>query len=128
MHSPGKLLIFFLLFIVAGTRVEAQVFDQTERKFKEGVSLYNLGRYDLAMSQFADLTSRGANTQFAPLAHYYYGLAANKIKKYNESNNMLLQLLSRYPGWEEKDEALYLLGANYLALQDYKRGFDYLNQ
>jgi ABC-type branched-subunit amino acid transport system substrate-binding protein len=80
------------------------------------------------MSQFADLTSRGTNSQFAPLAHYYYGLAANKIKKYNESNNMLLQLLSRYPGWEEKDEALYLLAANYLALQDYKRGFEYLSR
>lgn len=126
MQSLAKFLIIASLCFVSN--VQAQIFDQTERKFKEGISFYNLGRYDLAMQQFAEITSRYSTTELAPLAHYYYGLAAFKLKKYNESNLMLLQLLSRYPRWEERDEAYYLLGINYLELEDYSKGLDYLNR
>ncbi len=126
MHLLGKILI--VVAICLTTSVQAQMFDQAERKFKEGVSVYNLGQYDLAMQTFAEITSRYATTEFAPLAHYYYGLSANKLKKYKESNLMINQLLTRFPRWEQRDEAYYLLGVNYLALEEYNRGLDYLNR
>lgn len=124
MRSFSKVLIIALLFV---TSVQAQIFDQTERKYKEGVNYYQQGLYGLAMDRLAGLTSN-PNSNYSLWAHYYYALSAHKLTKYNESNMMLLQLLNRFSTWEQKDEAYYLLAANNMALESYSKAFDYFNR
>lgn len=107
---------------------QAQLFDLPERKFTEGVSFFRQGKYDAAMNEFADITTKNANDEYAPLAHFYYALSANKVKRYNDSNLMLRQLLTRYATWPQRDEAYYLLANNYFELNDFRKGFDFLNR
>ena len=124
--SFNKTLILGLILLSQG--VQAQLFDRPEQKFQEGINLYKQARYDAAIQKFSDITSNNANDEYAPLAHFYYALSANKLKKYNEGNLMLRQLLTRYPNWAQRDEAYYLLATNYFELSDYRRAFEYLNR
>ncbi len=124
--SFNKTLILGLLLFSQG--VQAQLFDRPEQKFQEGINFYKQGRYDAAIQKFAAITSNSANDEYAPLAHFYYALSANKLKKYNEGNLMLRQLLTRYPSWSQRDEAYYLVATNYFELSDYRRAFDALNR
>ncbi len=117
-----------LLTLALSVPVHGQLFDQPERKFQEGLSFFKLGRYDMAIQKFGDITSNNANDSYAPLAHYYYALSANKISKFNESNLMLKQLLTRYAGWPQRDEAYYLIANNYFELNDPRKAFDYLRR
>ncbi|GAB2774722.1 hypothetical protein GCM10027275_17200 [Rhabdobacter roseus] len=116
-----------LLLILYGTSTSyAQLTGQNDRKYHEAVGLYNQGRYEQAMERLRPLTSSRSDEAIVPYAHYYYALAAHKLNKYQESNLMLRQLLSRYGTWERKDEAYYLLGANSLSLGQLNEGLDYL--
>ena len=123
---PSKILILGVLLF--SQSVQAQLFDRPEQKFQEGINFYKQGRYDAAIREFGDITSNSANDEYAPLAHFYYALSANKLKKYNEGNLMLRQLLTRYPNWPQRDEAYYLLAIDYFELSEYGRAFDYLNR
>ncbi|WP_165933472.1 ABC transporter substrate-binding protein [Arundinibacter roseus] len=125
--QSSKYVLIILLMITAQAG-HAQLFEQTERKFKEGVNLYNQGKYQLAMEAMSSLTTANADPGFSPVAHYYHALSAHKLKKFNESNLMLKQLLTRFSTWNHKDEAYYLLGANYFSLSDYRAGLDFLNR
>jgi ABC-type branched-subunit amino acid transport system substrate-binding protein len=124
MKSFSKVLVIVLLL---ATGAQAQIFDQTERKYKEGVSYYRQGLYGLAMDRLAGITS-STNSNYSLWAHYYYALSAHKLNKYNESNMMLLQLLNRFSTWEQKDEAYYLLAANNMALGSHSKAFEYFNR
>ncbi len=124
-YFKSYLIVLTLVLSIPGY---GQLFDQPERKFQEGLSFYKLGRYDMAIQKFGDITSNNANDTYAPLAHYYYALSANKIKKYNDSNLMLRQLLSRYATWPQRDEAYYLIANNYFELKDPRRAFDFLRR
>lgn len=124
--SFNKILILGLILFSQG--VQAQLFDRPEQKFQEGINFYKQGRYDAAIHKFADITSNSANDEYAPLAHFYYALSANKLKKYNEGNLMLRQLLTRYPNWPQRDEVYYLLAIDYFELSDHRRAFDALDR
>ncbi|WP_025761547.1 ABC transporter substrate-binding protein [Dyadobacter tibetensis] len=96
----------------------AQLFKQKDdlgRAYQEAVRDYKNGRFAETMQKLAPLTSANQPTIFSEYAHYYYSLAAYEARKYKESRQMLLQLLSRYPNWSRKYEVYYLLGANDLA-------------
>jgi len=124
--SINKTLI--LGFILFAQGVQAQLFDRPEQKFQEGINFYKQGRHEAAIQKFSDIAFNSANDEYAPLAHFYYALSANKLKKYNEGNLMLRQLLARYPNWLQRDETHYLLATNYFELSDYRRAFDNLNR
>ncbi|MPR37046.1 ABC transporter substrate-binding protein [Salmonirosea aquatica] len=120
--------VLFACFALIAVEAQAQLFDQPERKFMEGMSFYRQGKFEAAMREFGDITSSNANDTYAPLAHFYYALSAHMMKRYNESNLMLRQLLTRYATWPQRDEAYYLLANNYFELGDFRRAFDFLNR
>ena len=126
MHRFRNVLIACIALV--SVSAQAQLFDQPERKFMEGMSFFRQGKYEAALREFGDITSKNANDTYAPLAHFYYALSANKLKRYNDSNLMLRQLLTRYATWSQRDEAYYLLANNYFELGDYRKGFDFLNR
>lgn len=120
--------VFIACSLLGSVGSQAQLFDQPERKFMEGMSFFRQGKYETAMKEFADITSKNANDEYAPLAHFYYALSANKVKRYNDSNLMLRQLLTRYATWPQRDEAYYLMADNNFELGDFRKGFDFLNR
>ncbi|GAB3171291.1 ABC transporter substrate-binding protein [Telluribacter humicola] len=121
-----KILLLLILWGLYGTSISnAQLFDQSEKKYREAVSYFKQGRYEQAMSRFSPLTTQ-TNSAYGPYSHYYYALAAYRLKKYNDGYLMLRQLLSRYPNWEKTDDAYYLMGALNMAMGNYDKGLENL--
>ena len=88
--------------------------------YSSAVSDYKSARYNDAMNKLAPLTNQSAPNKFAEYAHYYYALSAYQLKRYKESRQMLTQLIGRYPDWNRKNDVYYLLGANYLAVGQWR--------
>jgi ABC-type branched-subunit amino acid transport system substrate-binding protein len=116
-----------ILASVAVADLQAQKVEY-DSKFKAGVNDYKQGKYALAMEKLAPLTSVSATYSYSEYAHYYYALAAYQNKKYKESRQMLLQLLSRFPSWNKLNEVYYLLGVNSLATNQWKDGIQYFQK
>ncbi|WMJ75057.1 ABC transporter substrate-binding protein [Cytophagaceae bacterium ABcell3] len=106
-----KKLKFFLplLFsvVLSVTTVNAQ--DEYGEKYLHGKNLYEEGKYTLAMELLKPLTSPADGNKYTEYAHYFYALSAFKSKQYDEARQMLLQLTTRYPNWNKRNEAYYLL-------------------
>jgi len=125
-----RISVLLMIFICLGLNniSFAQTPAQNETKYKAAVSDVKKGAYNIAIEKLAPLTNTAINTPYSPYAHYYYGLSAYNLKRYRESKQMLLQLISRYPGWKQINDAYYLLGANYLATEQYKEGLGYFQR
>ncbi|MCF0050881.1 ABC transporter substrate-binding protein [Dyadobacter sp. LJ53] len=121
-------VIIVVIFILAGLSdaAFAQNIAQTESRYKSALADYKQGRYAAAMEKLSPLTSVNAKTTYSAYAHYYYALSAYQLKRYKESRQMLLQLQSRYPGWNRVGDAHYLLGAIALEAGQLDEGLGYL--
>ncbi|MCE6989976.1 ABC transporter substrate-binding protein [Dyadobacter sp. CY323] len=124
-------VIFFLVLAIhfgIGHFAISQNIAQAESKYKSAVTDYKQGRYAVAMEKLYPMTSVNVKTQYSPYAHYYYALSAYQLKRYKESRQMLMQLQSRYPGWNRINDAYYLLGAINLENGQLKEGLDVLQK
>jgi ABC-type branched-subunit amino acid transport system substrate-binding protein/predicted negative regulator of RcsB-dependent stress response len=122
-----KVIIVLILFLAGFTNVSfAQNIAQAEGRYKSALSDYKQERYAAAMEKLSPLTSVNAKTPYSAYAHYYYALSAFRLKRYKESRQMLLQLQSRYPGWNRIADVHYLLGAIALENGQVTEGLDYL--
>lgn len=128
--TPMRFSILLILFILTGLSdfSIAQTPAQNETKYKAAVSDVKKGAYNIAIEKLAPLTSTNIQAPYSPYAHYYYALSAYNLKRYRESKQMLLQLISRYPAWNKVNDAYYLLGANHLATEQYKEGLGFLQR
>lgn len=124
--------LFTLLFscisflILNPANVQAQT---SEKKYKEAVGLYTNGNFSQAMLHLAPLTQvQHQSSSLSPYAHYYYTLAAIKSKKNQEAYLMARQLIERFPSWEKKDEANYLLAITLFEKKSYAEAFKTLER
>ncbi|MBO9612772.1 MAG: ABC transporter substrate-binding protein [Dyadobacter sp.] len=99
---------------------------QAESRYRSALADYKQGKYAMAMEKFYPMTSVNAKTAYSPYAHYYYALSAYQLKRYKDAKPMLLQLQSRYPGWNKINDVYYLLGAVSLANGQINDGLDQL--
>ena len=129
LTRPMKVIIVLILFL-AGTSSAtfAQNNAQAEAKYRSALADYKKGSYAAAMQKFSPLTSVNEKTPYSTYAHYYYALSAYQLKRYKESKQMLLQLQSRYPGWNRIGDVQYLLGAIALDNGQLKEGLDQLTK
>jgi ABC-type branched-subunit amino acid transport system substrate-binding protein/predicted negative regulator of RcsB-dependent stress response len=120
--------MFSVALIVFANHAFGQNVAQAESRYKTAVNDYKQGKYAVAMEKLYPMTSINAKTIYSPYAHYYYALSAYQLKRYKESRNMLVQLQSRYPGWNRIGDALYLLGAIQLENKQWNEGLETLNR
>ncbi|KAA6439224.1 ABC transporter substrate-binding protein [Dyadobacter flavalbus] len=122
-------VIFFLMLITVCSFchvTQAQNIAQTESRYKSAVDDYKHEKYAAAMEKLSPLTNPNLKTPYSTYSQYYYALSAYQLKQYPESKQMLLQLLSSYPGWNRINDVYYLLGTIALENGRYKEGLDYL--
>ncbi|WP_426294586.1 ABC transporter substrate-binding protein [Dyadobacter endophyticus] len=124
-------VIFFLILTVQIGLYQTtfgQGNTQAESRYRSALADYKQGRYAVAMDKFYPMTSVNAKTAYSPYAHYYYALSAYQLKRYKDARPMLLQLQSRYPGWNKINDVYYLLGAVNLANGQITEGLDQLGR
>lgn len=128
-----KLRIFLILILPLCYIGESfgQRTSQAETKYKAALSDYAQQRYGAAMEKLSPLTIANPDASYAaiaPYAHYYYALSAFQLKRYRESKQMLLQQVSRYPGWPKIADSYYLLGALSFENNQTKEAMSYLEK
>lgn len=79
-------------------------------RYKNGKTLLDQTRYDLAMQELEPLTAPAARFAKAPEAAYLYAVAASRAKKWAEAEQMLNLLRNEYPQWPGLPEAFFLQG------------------
>ncbi|SNC65723.1 hypothetical protein SAMN06265337_1369 [Hymenobacter gelipurpurascens] len=79
-------------------------------RYKNGKTLLEQTRYDLAMQELEPLTRPGSKFERAPEAGYLYAVAASRAKKWAEAEQMLNLIRNQYPQWPNLPEALFLQG------------------
>ncbi|WP_090376385.1 ABC transporter substrate-binding protein [Dyadobacter sp. SG02] len=123
-----KVIFFLILTVHIGLFQPSfgQANAQTESRYRSALADYKQGKYAVAMDKFYPMTSVNAKTAYSPYAHYYYALSAYQLKRYKDAKPMLLQLQSRYPGWNKINDVYYLLGAVSLANGQINDGLDQL--
>ncbi|KQS28156.1 ABC transporter substrate-binding protein [Dyadobacter sp. Leaf189] len=105
------ILVILAVFAFSQRPASAQAPAPSETRYRAAVNDYKQGKYAAAIEKLAPLTNASVKTSYSPYAHYYYALSAYQLKRYRESRQMLVQLQSRYPGWNRINDVYYLLGA-----------------
>jgi ABC-type branched-subunit amino acid transport system substrate-binding protein len=79
-------------------------------RYRNGKTLIEQKRYDLAMQELQPLTEAAAKFERAPEAAYLYAVAAARAKKWAEAEQMINLLRNEYPQWAGMPEAYFLQG------------------
>jgi predicted negative regulator of RcsB-dependent stress response len=82
-----------------------------ERAYQSALQQLRRQDYEGARFTLASLTHARYTHALAPLAHYFYALASFRAKQYGDAKRMLRQVLDRFPKWNRRADAYYLLGA-----------------
>ncbi|MCY7349733.1 MAG: ABC transporter substrate-binding protein [Cytophagaceae bacterium] len=119
---------WFLWLALTPPLVAQRPTPEYERSYQSALQLLRSGKYEPARQAFVPLTqARYANARVA-YAHYFYALASLKSGKSFEAKTILRQLFERYPAWEKKNEAWYLMANASFEDEDYTLGMEYLKK
>lgn len=118
-----RALLLFSFLLVFAFQVSAQ---NVQQIFEEGKNLFDNKQYALAQSKLASITSLQENNEMVQWASYYYAISAYYADDRNTAKNMFLQILTKYPYWDVKDEINFWLAYISAENGDVKSTFDYL--
>jgi len=105
-----------LVFVWIAFTSSAQDF---KRQYRNAKDLFVSGKYSEAMTAFKSLTVYDKENPFSAYASYYYALSTYQLGYLSVTKDMLLQIKSLYPGWEQMDEVSYLLSKIYFDQGEY---------
>lgn len=98
-----RFILFFGLMFIGSHLVSQNV----SRIFDEGKALFDDQQYALAQSKLAPITSLTEKSDKVRWASFYYAVSAFYTDDIKNSKNMFLQILNRYPDWEERNEVYF---------------------
>ncbi|MBX0290182.1 ABC transporter substrate-binding protein [Hymenobacter sp. HSC-4F20] len=97
-------------------------------RYKNGKTLLDQTRYDLAMQELLPITAATSKFQQAPEAAYLYAVAASRAKKWAEAEQMLNLLRTEYSQWSALPEAFFLQGQVSFEQGDFDNALRVLSQ
>lgn len=97
-------------------------------RYKNGKTLLDQTRYELAMQELLPLTAPAGKFQRAPEAAYLYAVAASRAKKWAEAEQMLNLLRTEYSQWPALPEAFFLQGQASFEQDDFDNALRVLSQ
>jgi len=97
----------FILFSIvawcgAGITVTAQ--GNYQQQYTSAKALFKEGKYNLAMESFKPLIQYDASNPFSEYASFFYALSAYRQGYRSVAKDMLLQVKTLYPNWDQLDE------------------------
>jgi tol-pal system protein YbgF len=96
---------------------------QIEKLFEIAMGDFNAGRYDLAVSGFADFAKQFPDAPQAPDAEYWIAEARFAKKEYDVAEKEYMQLIKKYPDGAKSCAVFYKLGLVY-EQQEKKKSMD----
>lgn len=122
--------IVLLLFCITciGTTALPQNKGAFQRKYLEAKELLKKRKFDQSYEAFLELTKEHKNNKFAAYAYYFCGLSAFELQKYVDARFSLVQLLEKYPDFDQRDEAKYLIANIAFEEKNIKKAFSYLSE
>jgi len=118
-------IVLVLLVLLTVHFVWAQKSNPNEARFNNAKELMNLGKYGLAMQEIEPLTTAFEGNRFEKIASFYYAVCAHHAGQKFVARDMFLQILQKYPTWENRDEVNLWLTNIYLDEGDIQKGFNY---
>ncbi|WP_139922969.1 ABC transporter substrate-binding protein [Hymenobacter sp. DG01] len=97
-------------------------------RYRNGKTLLDQTRYELAMQELQPITAPGSQFQRAPEAAYLYAVAASRAKKWAEAEQMLNLLRTEYSRWPNLPEAFFLQGQVSFEQGDFENALRVLGQ
>lgn len=97
----GKYVAFVILLLTSVVTTMAQ---PAQQKYNRAKALFNEGRYNLAQEAFKELIPYSQDNPFSQYASFYYALSAYHQGYRAVARDMLLQIKSLYPSWNQMDE------------------------
>lgn len=121
-----NIMIRFLLFtgcLLSGfADLSAQTINSIRKEYLHGWEMYKTGHYDMAMEILKPLTLPDNESSYTPYAGYYYSLAAVEKGYHYLAEEMLKEMLEKYPDWDQADFARLWLVKIYMLEQEYENG------
>jgi ABC-type branched-subunit amino acid transport system substrate-binding protein len=99
-----------------------------EQEYQAGLQALGRNEFARARSLLGPLTYSRHTHDLAPLAHYFYALASLKNGQPGDARRTLRQALERFPRWNKRSEAYYLLGHAAFAENDLTDALKQLNR
>lgn len=119
-----KITVFiFLVFfnLVAWAQVDYP------KQYQNAKDFFRQGKYNLAMESFKPLIAYDQKNAYSAYASFYYALAAYRQGYKTVAKDMLVQIKSVQPKWENLNEVNLWLAKIYLEDHDYFQGIKVLN-
>ncbi|MCK6618811.1 MAG: hypothetical protein L6Q51_14325 [Cyclobacteriaceae bacterium] len=95
-------LLFYMVWLAASINLPAQV--NYQQQYASAKALFKEGRYNLAMESFKPLIQYDANNPFSEYASFFYALSAYQQGYRSVAKDMLIQVRTLYPNWDQMDE------------------------
>ena len=116
------ILLLLLASVSAFPQIQETNFQQ---EYLNGKQFFREGRYGLAQDTFEKVIPESDGNNFSAYASYYYALCSHRQGYSIQSRDMLLQIKSRYPEWEQMGEVNYWLSLINFELQNTEKALEY---
>ena len=98
------------------------------QQYEQGKQQYKQENYSAAIETFRALSRAGENNPYVVYASLHFAMAAFQSGDYSLAKNMLLQIKSKYPKWNQMSEVDYWLANTYFELGDYEQALTLLKE
>lgn len=122
-----RVIIFFLLTSV-GITMQVLAQGNYQQQYASAKSLYKEGKYNLAMESFKPLIQYDAGNPFSEYASFFYALSAYHQGYRSVAKDMLVQVKTLYPNWDQLDEVNLWLAKIHFDGSDYFQALQALAQ
>jgi len=124
-----KTTLIVLAFLASTSFLFSQNSKTFQKMFLESQSRYNNGDYAQAYDLFLGLyKNKNSSNSFRKISGYYCGLAAFKIKKYDDANFILYSLKEEDSTWRNSQDVYYLLANVAFEKNELTKAYDYLQK
>jgi len=104
-----RICFSILFFCFTIQKSFSQTSEDFTKRFNQGKTLFNKAKYGLAKESFSQLINPDPSNPYTEYAYYYCALSDFKAGKPEEAKLFLTKLLSQYPDWSKRDEAIFLI-------------------
>jgi branched-chain amino acid transport system substrate-binding protein len=120
MFKKCFLVLFFFYSFISFTQVTQEA--GSNEDFKEAISEYDAGNYDLAYSLFKKIIDSSFNPN-TTISYLFLGKTDVKLNQFHNADSVLTQFINQFPKSNYVDEARLTLADSYFKENNFQQSF-----